>query len=303
MEYSGVNVFRGIPTRSEEPALWRDFIESHDLAPGSVRGMVFDIRRFARWFASTNHEPYSSARVTTSDVAGFREQMRRQRGLAVATVNRNLVTVRRYFDHLLRRGDLSSSPAKSVKELRRQRLCPKGLDRREVRRLLREVELRGDVRARAIFSLMLYTGARVGDIVNLELRDLIINERSGHVVFRFGKGNKQRSVPLPLPARRSMEAYLETRPPAQSMRVFQGERGALTDRGIRALCSKYSAICGLKFSPHHLRHSFSHAYLRENPGDIVGLAQLLGHESLNTTAIYTQRSSDSLAQAADRLAY
>ena len=71
----------------------------------------------------------------------------------------------------------------------------------QVRRLLREVELREDIRAAAIFALMLYTGARVSDLVQLELADLMLSERTGTVVFRFGKGNKQRSVPLPLLAR------------------------------------------------------------------------------------------------------
>ena len=125
-----------------------------------------------------------------------------------------------------------------MKELRRQ-LAPKGLDRSQVRRLLREVELRQDIRAGAIFSLFLCTGCRVSDLVNLELHDLMLGERSGTVVFRFGKGNKQRSVPLPLPARRALQAYLETRPPVQSDKVFVGERGPLTDRGVRALCDKY----------------------------------------------------------------
>lgn len=125
-----------------------------------------------------------------------------------------------------------------MKELRRQQLAPKGLDRSQVRRLLREIELRQDVRASAIFSLMLYTGCRVSDLTGLELNDLIIGERSGSVVFRHGKGGKQRSVPLPLPARRALQAYLETRPPVASSAVFIGERGPLTDRGVRALCDK-----------------------------------------------------------------
>ena len=75
-------------------------------------------------------------------------------------------------------------------------LAPKGLDRSQVRQLLREVELREDIRAAAIFSLFLYTGSRVSDLVQLELADLMLSERTGTVVFRFGKGNKQRSVPL-----------------------------------------------------------------------------------------------------------
>ena len=107
---------------------------------------------------------------------------------------------------------MESNPAKQVKELRRQPLAPKGLERADVRRLLREIELRQDIRAGAIFSLMLYTGCRVSDLVNLELPDLMIGERNGSVVFRHGKGNKQRTVPLPLPARRAMQVYLESRP-------------------------------------------------------------------------------------------
>jgi site-specific recombinase XerD len=172
-----------------------------------------------------------------------------------------------------------------------------------VRKLLREIELRGDVRAAAIFAVMLYSGCRVGDLVNLDLNDLVIGERSGSVVFRCGKGNKQRVVPLALPARQALAEYLRTRPPIESPRVFVGERGPLTDRGFRALCAKYSAICGFKLHLHLLRHTMAHEYLQSNPGDLVGLSSLLGHESLNTTARYAKKTEGQLAAATDRLAY
>jgi integrase/recombinase XerC len=119
----------------------------------------------------------------------------------------------------------------------------------------------------------------------------------------MGKGRKQRTVPLPLAARKALQAYLETRPPANSDNVFIGERGPLTDKGIRSLLDKYSAICGIKMHPHLLRHSFAHQFLEDNPGDLVALAQILGHENLNTTKRYVQRTEKQLGEMSDRLAY
>jgi site-specific recombinase XerD len=88
-----------------------------------------------------------------------------------------LVTLRRFFGWLVERGCIPTNPVKAVKELRRQQLAPKGLDRSQVRKLLREIELRQDVRAGAIFALFLYTGCRVSDLVALELHDVMMGER------------------------------------------------------------------------------------------------------------------------------
>lgn len=300
---SGDKVFDGVPVGVGEADLLQAFLATNDFAEPTRKAFSHDIKKFAGWFTESNREPFAVKRVTTRDVADFRDSLRRDRGQAVASVNRALVTIRRFFKWLVEQGHAQANPASAVKELKRQQLAPKGLDRAQVRRLLREIELRQDVRANGVFHLILYTGCRVGDVVALELGDLILTERSGTVVFRHGKGGKQRSVPLPLPARKAMEAYLDTRPTVETQIVFIGERGPLTDRGIRNLCDKYAAVCGFKIHPHLLRHTMAHQFLENSGNDLVSLAQILGHENLNTTSRYTRRTADQLNAASEKLNY
>src|SRR5450432_2409766 len=100
-----------------------------------------------------------------------------------------------------------------------------------------------------------------------------------------------------------MQVYLETRPASSSANVFVGERGPITDCGVRALCRKYSALIGVRLHPHVFRHSFAKQFLADNSNDLVSLAQILGHESLNTTSRYSQRSGEQLAEGVERLSY
>lgn len=289
------------PTDSVSDLISR-FLDGNDFSCNTRRAFGHDIRSFAIWSEQANKEPFAIGRITTADITGFKDHLWKQQKKSISTVNRSLVSLRRWFSYLVDEGLLASNPCKKVKELRRQELSPKGLDQSQVRKLLREVELRGDVRANALFHLMLYTGCRVGDL-DLELDAVSLSERSGSIVFKYGKGSKQRSVPLPLAARKALSEYLATRPTVSSTKVFVGERGPMTDRGIRCLCSKYAAICGFPIHPHLLRHTMAHRFLESSGNDLVSLAQILGHESLNTTARYTRRSQTQLAEVAEKVGY
>jgi integrase/recombinase XerC len=137
----------------------------------------------------------------------------------------------------------------------------------------------------------------------LGLSELTLSDRSGWALLKHAKGNKQRQVPIPLQARRALQAYLESRPPLPTNKVFVGERGPLTTRGVRSLFAKYSAIVGFHVHPHLLRHVFGHEFLAANSNDLVGLATLLGHENLNTTKRYAQRTAAQLEAAAEQISF
>jgi integrase/recombinase XerC len=300
------NVFRGISTRPKQEEIFSKFLADQDISPHSVQALIMDIRKLAKWFSTANSEPWDVERVTVRDITDFREYLRQEKRQAVSTINRNLASIRKYFKWLFEKEHITVNPALAVKELRRQPLAPQGLTRAEVRKLLREVELRKDIRAKAIFSLVLYTGGRLSDLTFLEISDISITERTGTVFYRHGKGSKQRVVPLPLQARKAIGEYLESRPPVDSQRVFLGERGVLNRRGIQAIFEKYRALTGIEnLHCHVLRHTFSHSFLSKEgaDGNLCQLAQILGHESLNTTAIYTKNSIGQLADAVDRLVY
>lgn len=288
---------------SELTTMIEDFLQANDFSRHTDRAFRSDIMKFERWFTMANDEQFDPARVTVRDVADFRDHLSRVRRQSVATVNRAIVAVRRFLGHLKQRGVLPENPAASVRELRRMPTVPKGLSMAEVRKLLREIEIRQDHRAGAILGLMLFSGLRVSELVGLTLSDLTIQPRTGQAVCRHGKGNKQRIIPLPLEARRQLTRYIESRPCVESNQIFIGERGALSSEGIRGVCLRYSAITGVKFTPHTLRHTFAHRFLTTTNNDIVALAQILGHESLNTTAIYTRRPQEELLIRVDEMRY
>jgi len=297
------NYLTGIPVRPGQSKYLFEFLSGLDVSEHTITALVQDIRKFSNWFTTANQEPWEVGRVTVRDIADFREYLKSEKRQAVSTINRNLASIRKYFKWLSEIGHIEVNPTLDIKVLKKQQMAPQGLSRAEIRKLLREVELRGDIRSKAVFSIILYTGARLADIVNLEVSDLMLSERSGSCIFRNGKGNKQRSVPLPLQARKAVSDYLEVRPSVSTQKLFIGERGALNSRGIQSIFEKYRAITGIEnLHCHILRHSFSHTFLSQN-GNLVQLAQILGHESLNTTAIYTKNSMEQLSEATEGLIY
>jgi len=101
MRNSADNVFDGISTGKKEERLFGQFLDEHDFASDTRKAFKQDVRKFAKWFSTVNHEPFTVKRVTTRDIIDFRDHLRRERNQAVSTVNRCLVTLRRLFSWLV----------------------------------------------------------------------------------------------------------------------------------------------------------------------------------------------------------
>lgn len=265
-----------------------------------------DWEAFAAWYAHANGEPFDLTRLTALDVADYKKACLTQRHTP-ATVNRRLILVKRYAGYGLERGEVTAerlATLRAVPRVRVQTLAPKSLDRPQARRLLKEVELRASPRDKALVLLMLYSGLRVGEVVRLERGDVTISPKKGSILIRakIAKGGKQRQVPLPLAARTALTEYFTSRRD-RSAALFVGQRGPLHEDAVARVLMKYARHADLHISPHTLRHTFAFTYLERNANDLIGLANILGHENLQTTRIYTQKRLEDLQVSVENVQY
>lgn len=185
---------------------------------------------------------------------------------------------------------------------------PAGLTDAEVHAVLRAAGASSHglaARNYALVQLMLQAGLRVGEVAALSIGDVTLHERSGSVRIRHGKGLKAREVPLNATARRALRQYLGERGTSTAAApLFLSSRAeAMPVRSIQASIAAIAhraRIRRITVSAHALRHTFALSYLRDNPGKLVELAGLLGHDSRDTTAVYTRPSGDDLAADLER---
>lgn len=292
--------------------LFQDFARSlraADLAEATRRGYLADLGRFRAWIEASRGEGVPLRRINTVDLTNYRQHLIRLEKLRAASVNRKVQALKKFFGWTQQKKLVSVNPAAVLRFLRRQeRAQPKGLHEDEIQALLRAAGQTGHGLARrnyALLQLFLQAGLRVGEVSRLAIADCEINNRSGMVRVRAGKGGKEREVPLNASARRALAQYLKTRvdhEPAEPL--FLSERGgqAMSLRTVQATIqelARRAKITRVPVSAHTLRHSFALAFLRRNPGKLVELATLLGHESLDTTAIYLRPSAEELARAVE----
>lgn len=223
-----------------------------------------------------------------------------------STTARKLATLRSFYKFLIRRGTVSASPLSTIRTPKQERRLPKCLDLEQVQKLL-DAPGEGDilsVRDKAMLEVLYSSGIRVSELVELKTDDIDLNEG---VLRVMGKGRKDRLTPIGSQAINALKRYFAMRQsdpkmntPAQT-RVFLNKHGeSLSTRSVRRKLDKYLSIAGLDpgISPHTLRHSFA-THLLNNGADLRSVQELLGHQSLSTTQVYTHLSTRKIKEAYD----
>lgn len=279
-----------------------------DLAPATLRGYRYDLRHFLAWHRTVQDSAFAIEGLAEYELIAYRQHMVAA-GRRPATVNRRLDALRRLCRWARGTGVLAADAARDVRPMRTVRnRQPAGLTDIEIHALLRAAGASSHglaARNYAIAQLMLQAGLRVSEVAALQVADITTNDRSGSVRIRHGKGLKAREVPLNATARRALKQHLERRQaPDKAAPLFVSSRETtMPVRTIQAVITSLARRARLKrlaVSAHTLRHSFALGYLRDNPGKLVELASLLGHDSLDTTVIYTRPSRDDLAADLER---
>ena len=283
---------------------YQEYLEQTGKSANTIKAYVYDVGAFASWFEQTTGDELAPGVVDPREITDYRSFLL-QRGSSPATVNRRLVSLRRYFLWAKKQGMINDSPFEMLERVRvkeQKDVAPRWLTRKEQLALLRAVRQGENERDLAIIQMMLSAGLRISEVANLNLLDIELNDRSGWVYVRTGKGMKPRSIPLSVHIRKALQVYLTVRPDENEDNLFLGQRGPLSEWGIHAIVKKYAYQARLEdVTAHTLRHSFAKNLVDVGtPLDQVAI--LLGHESLDTTRIYTQPSGRDLERAVQRAA-
>jgi integrase/recombinase XerD len=250
---------------------------------------------------SPPYEQLESA--TASDVLTYMQRLNGSRTYAPRSLRRKISSLRTFYKFLKFDGRRSDNPAADVPTPKIGRALPKALTEGDIAKLL-EVRLAGltdaqRIRDRAILECFYASGVRRSELLGLRLSDVDLDGRTMRVVG--GKGNKDRVVPLTRAAATAMRAYLGVRPRSASDAFFVGRGGArLSESGLYKIVRTYMGIAGLSehASPHTLRHTAA-THLYEHGADVFVIKEVLGHESLATTQVYTKVARKRLLEQFD----
>lgn len=225
----------------------------------------------------------------------------RKKGNSKSSLRRKIVSMKRYYDFLLKKQIIHMNPFLNISSPKKDKVLPHVLYEEEIDKLFEKNKQRTDKfasRDQAIIELLYATGLRVSELISLKLMDVQLKNR---IIRVIGKGNKERIVPFSFSAQKALEDYIKNlrmelcflKTSKHNNYVFLNAKGnPLTSRGVEYILAEIEKKLnlGLSLHPHKFRHSFATAML-DKGADLRIIQEILGHESLSTTQIYTHISS------------
>lgn len=236
------------------------------------------------------------------EVAHIRQysSQRYRQEVSARTIQRELSVFRSFFKHLMKNGWIKQNPAKTVRAPKVSRQLPKVLDVDQLSVLLdAQIDNVLEIRDRAMFELFYSSGLRLSELVLLDIADADCDESVVRV--RYGKGSKERWVPLGSKAIAAIRQWMSVRPDLATTALFTSKQGKrISQRSVQLRLEQAARKSGLAehVHPHMLRHSFA-SHLLEGSKDIRAVQELLGHSDINTTQIYTHLDFQHLAAVYD----
>ncbi len=257
---------KGVLSTTGQQAL--DHFECHlrnkvDLSMATIRGYVGDVRLFMIWCEESWVQGqellqlFSPEQISTLTLTRYRDYLQHELGREPATVNRYLISVKKYFTWATEKGMILHNPAQEVQLIKETPHPPRRLSDQEEKNLIAAVKTSGTLRDRTIIIFMLHTGLRVSEVCHLKLKHVILRQHRGQVKV-WGKRNKYREVPLNITVRKVLQEYLNTRS-TESDYLFLSQRtkDKLTQRAIGFIIHKYVQQAGISnLQPRDLRTSF-----------------------------------------------
>jgi integrase/recombinase XerD len=264
------------------------------------------IRALTEWYEKKNRKPFDPDEVTSKDLHDWIDDMQTKEKLAPSTINKRIAAIKTYWNYLVQAKKSKLDPTQPIRVKRISSLWqpPRWLTRNQQAKLLHQVRKEKNPwkRARnlAMVQMMLQSGLRVSEVAALDVEDVDRNRKT--VTIRSGKAGKDRIVLMNPDLTRAVEEWFEQRGDDAGP-LFLSERGhtRLTRQGIHHLVRKYLDQLGLTdYSAHSLRHSFCRNLIDAGqPLQVV--AQLAGHESLETTRRYVTPSEHDLRRAVESI--
>ena len=267
------------------------------LARNTLEAYGRDLGRYADFVVRRGAKDWQE--VTPELLVAFLEQTRKG-GLASVSMNRNLVAIRGFHKYLMQEKLADTNPVANIELAKGWMRLPDTLSQEEMARLLKEPGRATPtaIRDTAMLELLYATGLRVSELIALDMKH--INWQVGYLIA-FGKGDKERIVPIGQVAYEAVKSYVDQVRPTllkgnMSDVLFLNRRGErLTRQGFWKIVRFYTLRAGLlkKVHPHTFRHSFA-SHLLEGGADLRSVQMMLGHADISTTQIYTHISGERL---------